>query len=154
MGEVAQILNETDLPASDLELELTESCLMDDAAVADKLQALRRLGVKIAVDDFGTGYSSLSYLKRYPIDKLKIDRSFVKGLGQIDDDAAIVTAIIRLGKALKLSVLAEGVENAAQRAFLKAEGCDELQGFLCGRPLPADEFAATYLGRPAPGTPP
>ena len=154
VGEVAQILNETDLPARELELELTESCLMDDAAVADKLQALRRLGVKIAVDDFGTGYSSLSYLKRYPIDKLKIDRSFVMGLGQIDDDAAIVTAIIRLGKALKLSVLAEGVENAAQLAFLKAEGCDELQGFLCGRPLPADEFAAAYLGGPAPRTPP
>lgn len=150
VGELAQILNETGLAAASLELELTESCLMDNSAVADKLQALRALGVKLAVDDFGTGYSSLSYLKRYPIDKLKIDRSFIADLGTSDDNAAIVTAIISLGRALKLAVLAEGVETAAQLAFLKAGGCDEMQGYLRGRPLPAAQFAAAHLAPRAP----
>ena len=145
VGEIAQILNETGLAAASLELELTESCLMDNSAVADKLQALRALGVKLAVDDFGTGYSSLSYLKRYPIDKLKIDRSFIADLGAADDNSAIVTAIISLGRALKLAVLAEGVETEAQLEFLKAGGCDEMQGYLRGRPLPAAQFAAAHL---------
>jgi diguanylate cyclase (GGDEF)-like protein/PAS domain S-box-containing protein len=151
VGEVAQVLNETGLSPGDLELELTESCLMDDRVVADKLAALHRLGVKIAVDDFGTGYSSLSYLKRYPIDRLKIDRTFIGDLAAGGDNASIVTAMIRLGRALRLSVLAEGVETEAQLAFLKAEGCDEMQGFLWGRPLPADEFIAAHFPPPPAG---
>ena len=145
VGEIAQVLNESGLAAADLEIELTESCLMDDTAVAEKLDALRALGVRIAVDDFGTGYSSPAYLKRYPIGKLKIDRSFIGDLVTDSTDAAITTTIIRLGKALKLAVLAEGVETEAQLQFLKDHGCDEAQGFLSGRPLPALEFAAAYL---------
>ena len=149
IGEVAQVLNETGLAAADLELELTESCLMDDSAVADKLRALRALGVKLAVDDFGTGYSSLSYLQRYPIDKLKIDRAFIAKVAAGGDAAAITTAIIALGQALKLAVLAEGVETEQQVLFLKARGCDQIQGYLRGRPLPADQFAALHFQAPA-----
>ena len=147
VGEVAHVINEMGLSASDLELELTESCLMDNAIVSDKLEALRRLGVGIAVDDFGTGYSSLSYLKRYPIDKLKIDQSFIADVSG-GDNAAIATAIIQLGRALRLRVLAEGVETDAQMEFLRRQGCDEVQGYLCGRPLPAAQFAQAHL-RPA-----
>ena len=145
VGEVAHALHETGLPARLLEVELTETSLMDNAAVAHKLDELRALGVKIAVDDFGTGYSSLSYLKRYPIDKLKIDRSFIRDVDSNEDDAAITTAIVSLGRSLKLKVLAEGVEHAGQMDFLRALGCDEVQGFLTGRPLPADDFANAFL---------
>ena len=145
VGEIAQVLNESGLAPADLEIELTESCLMEDAAVADKLDALKALGVRIAVDDFGTGYSSPAYLKRYPIGKLKIDRSFIGDLASDSTDAAITTAIIRLGKALNLAVLAEGVETESQLTFLKSQGCDEMQGYLAGRPQPAEEFAARYL---------
>jgi EAL domain-containing protein (putative c-di-GMP-specific phosphodiesterase class I) len=144
VGEVAHVINETGIAAADLELELTESCLMDNAIVSDKLGALRRLGVAIAVDDFGTGYSSLSYLKRYPIDKLKIDQSFIVDVSG-GDNAAIATAIIQLGRALGLRVLAEGVETAEQLEFLRQQGCDEVQGYLCGRPLPAEQFAQAHL---------
>ncbi|MBL8383767.1 MAG: EAL domain-containing protein [Burkholderiales bacterium] len=152
VGEVAQALNEAALPASALELELTESSLMDAGSVAEKLEALRRLGVRIAVDDFGTGYSSLAYLKRYPIDKLKIDRAFIADADAGGGDGgAIATAIIQMGRALGLKVLAEGVETVVQMEFLRARGCDEVQGYLCGRPLPADEFAAAHLPRRASG---
>jgi diguanylate cyclase (GGDEF)-like protein len=144
VGEVAHVINETGIAAADLELELTESCLMDNAVVSDKLDALRRLGVAIAVDDFGTGYSSLSYLKRYPIDKLKIDQSFIVDVSG-GDNAAIATAIIQLGRALGLRVLAEGVETIEQLEFLRQQGCDEVQGYLCGRPLPAEQFAQAHL---------
>jgi len=142
VADVKRVLEETGLEGRYLELELTESLLMDRDIVGNALAGLRALGVKIAIDDFGTGYSSLSYLKRYPIDKLKIDRSFIDDLGTDADDRAIAVAIINLAKTLKLSALAEGVERQEQLDFLRAHGCDEFQGYLAGAPLPAEEFAA------------
>jgi diguanylate cyclase (GGDEF)-like protein/PAS domain S-box-containing protein len=128
---VASMLAVSGLPAHLLELELTESILVRNAEEAlVRLQTLARLGVKLAIDDFGTGYSSLAYLKRFPIDKLKIDRSFVRGLPDDDSDAAIVRAILQMARALGLKVIAEGVETEPQRAFLQAEGCAQFQGFL------------------------
>ena len=126
-----------------LELELTETVLMREAETAEgMLRRLKSLGIHIAMDDFGTGYSSLSYLMRFPIDTIKIDRSFVTDLSQEREAGAIVTAIIALGHSLKRRVLAEGVETEDQMHFLWRHGCDDVQGFLFGRPLPADEFAA------------
>jgi diguanylate cyclase (GGDEF)-like protein len=128
---VAAVLAASRLPARSLELELTESILVHPADdVLARLQALADLGVRLAIDDFGTGYSSLAYLKRFPIGKLKIDRSFVQGLPDADSDAAIVVAILQMAGALGLGVIAEGVETAAQRDFLRRHGCHELQGFL------------------------
>ena len=139
-------LRSLNVSADCIELELTESILIRDADEAlKKLEALAKLGVKMSIDDFGTGYSSLSYLKRFPIDKLKIDRSFVMNLPNDDSDIAIVTAIISLAHALDLRVIAEGVETEEQRHFLRASHCDELQGFLFSRALPADEFSARYV---------
>jgi diguanylate cyclase (GGDEF)-like protein/PAS domain S-box-containing protein len=125
-----------------LELELTESVIMECNDAFPVLESLRAEGIAISIDDFGTGYSSLSYLKVLPIDKLKIDRSFVVDIGQDTSDEIIVRAIINLGKSLGLKVLAEGVEEAAQANFLCAEGCMEMQGYLYSRPLPAAEFAS------------
>jgi diguanylate cyclase (GGDEF)-like protein len=125
-----------------LELELTESVLMRDAASADSvLHALAGLGVKLAIDDFGTGYSSLSYLRQFPIDTLKIDQSFVNEITSNPDDAAIVRAVISMGKSLKKRVIAEGVETAEQAAFLLAQHCDEGQGLFFGRPVGAEALA-------------
>lgn len=139
---VRQVLMETGLPAELLELELTESQLLDniDNAVSISHQ-LRALGVKLAIDDFGTGYSSLSYLKRFPVDYVKIDRSFISELDQVGDDSAIVRAIIAMVHSLGLKVVAEGVETQAQMDFLKEQGCDEIQGYLISRPVPAEQFA-------------
>jgi diguanylate cyclase (GGDEF)-like protein/PAS domain S-box-containing protein len=142
VAEVKRVLEETGLEGRYLELELTESLLMDQEVVGEALAGLRALGVKITIDDFGTGYSSLSYLQRLPIDKLKIDRSFIDDLGIDADDRAIAIAIINLAKTLKLTALAEGVERQEQLDFLRAHGCDEFQGYLAGNPVPAEEFSA------------
>ncbi|HUX30182.1 MAG TPA: EAL domain-containing protein [Thiobacillus sp.] len=135
-------LEESRLEPRYLELELTESILMRDAASADSvLHALADLGVKLAVDDFGTGYSSLSYLQQFPINTLKIDQSFVSRITRNPDDAAIVSAVINMAKALRLRVIAEGVETAEQAAFLLAQHCDEGQGYFFGRPVGAEALA-------------
>ena len=142
---VERILANVGLPPRYLELELTESILVRDADEAlKKLQALAELGVSSSIDDFGTGYSSLSYLKKFPIQKLKIDKSFVDGLPDDESDAAIARAVISLGRAMKLTTIAEGVETVGQAAFLRAEGCHEFQGFLCSPALPAEAFEAMY----------
>ncbi len=140
---IAGILEETQLDPSFLELEVTESMLMHDPKYAiDMLMQIRAKGVvHINVDDFGTGYSSLSYLKRFPIDALKLDKSFVDGLPHDEDDVAICRAVIALAHSLKLRVIAEGVENDEQLAFLRQNGCDVIQGYFVSRPLPADAFA-------------
>ena len=131
VDRVAEVLRENDLPRHLLELELTESILVVDADEAlARLSLLSRLGVQLAIDDFGTGYSSLAYLKRFPIDRLKTDRSFVAGVPADDRDAGLVRAIIEMSRALRLRVIAEGVETEPQRAFLRDAGCDEFQGFL------------------------
>ena len=131
------------LPARSLELEVTETGLMEDiSTAAQHLLSLRRSGALIAIDDFGTGYSSLSYLKSLPLDKIKIDKSFVQDVLDDDDDATIVRAIIQLGKSLNMQVIAEGVETAEQEAYIIAEGCHEGQGYLYSKPLPARELTA------------
>ena len=138
---VAEVIASSGLPAELLELELTESILIQDAPEAlRRLEALAALGVKLAIDDFGTGYSSLGYLKRFPIGRLKIDRSFISGLPDDASDAGIVRAIINMGRALKLEIIAEGVETEAQRLFLAHAGCEQFQGFLCAPALEAAEF--------------
>lgn len=122
------------------EIEITETVLMDNAsAVVDTIFSLSDFGIRIALDDFGTGYSSLSYLKRFPIDTVKIDKSFVQDIARDDDDAAIVQAIIVMCERLEISVIAEGVETDEQRDFLKENGCQRIQGYLVGRPVPADQ---------------
>jgi diguanylate cyclase (GGDEF)-like protein/PAS domain S-box-containing protein len=138
---VRAILNETNLEAHFLELELTETVLMEDSrSVADVFKELKDIGVLLALDDFGTGYSSLSHLKRFPIDELKIDRSFVRDLTTDGDDAGIVTAVIGLGKSLHMRVVAEGVETREQLAMLQEYGCPQGQGYYFSRPVPAVEF--------------
>ena len=143
---VRAILIETGLAAHFLELEITESVLMRDAECSKNiLQQLKKMGIKLAVDDFGTGYSSLSYLQRFPIDVLKIDRSFVQNIESAQDDGIIVSAIISMGNSLKLKVVAEGVETPSQLAFLKARQCEEGQGYFFSHPLIAENFAELLL---------
>ncbi|MFN8535981.1 MAG: EAL domain-containing protein [Thermomicrobiales bacterium] len=140
---VAAALHEADLAPDQLRIEITERLAMRDAAVTSAtLAALRELGVQVAIDDFGTGYSSLAYLKRFPVDALKIDRSFIAGLGNSAEDAAIVGATTGLGRTLGLAVTAEGVETAAQVAHLRALGCDLAQGYFFARPLEPCAFGA------------
>jgi EAL domain-containing protein (putative c-di-GMP-specific phosphodiesterase class I) len=129
------------LHASYLELEVTEAALMNDASKSGSvLEQLSRIGVAVAIDDFGTGYSSVRYLQRFPVDKLKIHMSFIRDLQTSQDDASIVRAIISLAHALRLKVVAEGVETAAQLAILKRMGCDQYQGYLCSPALCAADI--------------
>lgn len=138
---VAQILEETQLDPSSLELEITESLLAADTENAvNTLRKLKALGVQLSIDDFGTGYSSLSQLKNFPIDRLKIDRSFIQGITSSLDDAAIANAIISMGNSMNLQVLAEGVETEEQLEFLKNNNCDEVQGYYFSRPLPTERM--------------
>ncbi len=136
---VEQAIVETGIDPRFVELELTESIMQNAEKAIVILNKFRTMGVKISIDDFGTGYSSLSYLKRFPINKLKIDQSFVRESSSNPDDAAIVSAIITLAHTLKLEVIAEGVETEAQCEFLRTQHCDEIQGYLFSKPLPADE---------------
>ena len=141
VDSVADALADSGLDPASLELEVTESFVMHDAErINVAMQSLKALGVDIAVDDFGTGYSSLSYLKRFPVDRLKVDKSFVRDIDSDPDDAAIVRAIITLGHALNLRVVAEGVETAAHLDYLKLHGCDEVQGYYFSRPVPASHL--------------
>ncbi|WP_236233850.1 EAL domain-containing protein [Pseudomonas tohonis] len=143
---IDRLLQDTGVVPCHLQLEITEGFIMSQAEEAlAVLHALKALGVQLAIDDFGTGYSSLSYLKRLPLDIIKIDKSFVRGLPDDLEDAAIARAIIALGRSMQLTVIAEGVETHAQEAFLTAEGCEQIQGYVVSRPLPADVFARQFL---------
>ncbi|KRW62954.1 diguanylate cyclase [Pseudomonas sp. TTU2014-080ASC] len=145
---IAEALRQSGIPAGKLELEITESILMEDVAAAmHTLTELKELGVYIAIDDFGTGYSSLNYLKQFPLDVLKIDRSFVDNVPHGEKDAQIARAIIAMAHSLDLTVIAEGVENQEQLDFLRTHNCDEVQGFLLGRPMPARQFTPLFSNR-------
>lgn len=147
---VRKALAETGFPAAQLQIELTESILMRDAESSlSTLRELRSMGIRIAVDDFGTGYSSLSYLRRFPLNALKVDQTFVRDMEADSDDASIVAAIIRLAHGLRLSVTAEGVETHAQLAMLREYGCNDVQGYLFSRPLAAPEFAKFIASMPS-----
>lgn len=149
LNQVAGALEQTGLDPARLELEITESVLMQDAESSiDTLRALKNMGIRISVDDFGTGYSSLSYLKRFPIDVLKIDRSFTRDIVADPDNSAIVAAIVALARSLKLSVLAEGVELPEQLEILRRENCDRVQGYFFGRPLDPDGFFSLAMSVP------
>lgn len=138
---VNNLLQAYRLPPRSLELEVTETGLMEDIGTATQhLLSLRRCGALIAIDDFGTGYSSLSYLKSLPLDKIKIDKSFVQDVLDDDDDATIVRAIIQLARSLGMQVIAEGVETREQESYIIAEGCNEGQGYLYSKPLAARDL--------------
>ena len=138
---LTQTMYELNFQAEWLELEVTESQVMANPEDSiKKLKGLSSLGINIAIDDFGTGYSSLAYLKKLPLDKLKIDKSFVQDVSTNEDDSAITKAIIALAKSLKLSIIAEGVEEECQKEFLQSNGCNDFQGYLFAKPLPADRI--------------
>ena len=149
LDEVEGALRDTGLPASCLMLEVTESSLLEDSATnARRLQALRDLGVRLAIDDFGTGYSALNYLRRFRMDVLKIDRSFIAGVETPSEQSALVDAILAMARALGLRVVAEGIEDDPQLAHLRERACPLGQGFLFARPLPAAELSALLAGQP------
>ena len=143
---VCRVLAETGLASSRLEMEVTESAIMKNERTLGFLSGLRKLGVVLSVDDFGTGYSSLSYLSRLPVEKLKIDRSFVTDVTTNPTQEAIVRAIIALSNALGLSTIAEGIETEAEAQFLRQEGCQQAQGYLFSHPLPSHELLARWGG--------
>ena len=145
-GSISDILHTTGLNAQHLELEITESCVLSDPEDAiHKLEQLKALGIRLAMDDFGTGYSSLAYLKKLPLDKLKIDKSFVDGLEINPEDAAICQAVIALGHSLNLTVIAEGLEHEVQATILAEQGCDQAQGYFFAKPISAENFARSYF---------
>jgi EAL domain-containing protein (putative c-di-GMP-specific phosphodiesterase class I) len=138
LRDIDDALAASGMPAQLLQLEITESMVMHDVGHAiELLDVIRGRGVRLAIDDFGTGYSSMSLMKKFPVDTIKIDRSFVEDLPEDCEDRAIAQAIISLGKALGLTVIAEGVETSAQAEFLRERGCDEMQGFFISRPVAA-----------------
>jgi EAL domain-containing protein (putative c-di-GMP-specific phosphodiesterase class I) len=142
LSDLASILEATGMEARLLELEITESLLMHDVERAVRvLTALKSMGVRIAIDDFGIGYVSLSALKQFPVDTIKIDRSFIRDVASVATDKDLTEAIIAMGRTLSLTVVAQGVETRAQVDFLREHACDELQGFYFNRPVPADQFA-------------
>ncbi|WP_160032650.1 bifunctional diguanylate cyclase/phosphodiesterase [Paenibacillus sp. An7] len=143
--DIKKILEETGLQPAYLELEITESMMMDAETSSEILEELSSLGIRISLDDFGTGYSSLSYLKMFPINKLKIDRSFIQDIAVSDNDKAIVASIISMAQHLKMDVIAEGIETKDQLDILVASNCSEIQGYYYSRPLPAGELASTFL---------
>jgi len=146
LEDLFSVLRQTGLDPHSLELEVTEGVLMNNAEVAaSTLKAVRDIGIRVSVDDFGTGYSSLSYLRRFPLDSLKIDQSFLHRIYVPPDDAIIVSAIIAMGRSIGLTVIAEGVETVEELAFLKANECDEAQGYYFSRPVPAEEFAKLLI---------
>jgi diguanylate cyclase (GGDEF)-like protein len=141
VASVLATLREVDVDPCWLELELTESMLMDASSdIVDRLHALTDAGIQLAIDDFGTGYSSMSYLKTFPVRALKVDKSFVRGLPQDPEDAAITRAIIAMARSLKMEIVAEGIETQEQHEFLRAHGCDKSQGYLYGRPCAAAQI--------------
>jgi EAL domain-containing protein (putative c-di-GMP-specific phosphodiesterase class I) len=143
LADTARILEETDMDPALLELEITESMMMyNPEKTIQILSELRKMGIRIAIDDFGIGYSSLSHLKQFPIDIIKIDRSFIQDIPGDEADEAIAAAIIAMGKSLKIDVVAEGVETAQQLEFLSHLGCKEIQGYFFSKPLTANEFAS------------
>ena len=145
LGDIDGVLASTAMPAHLLRLEITESMVMQNVERAIKLlDEIRGRGVRLAIDDFGTGYSSMSLMKKFPIDTIKIDRSFVRDLAQSAEDRAIATAIISMGKALGLTVVAEGVETCEQDAFLRGHACDEVQGYLFSKPLRPEDIPALF----------
>lgn len=149
LTEVRHVLRALELPANLLEIEITETiALQQGDEVSDQLQALRRDGVTLTCDDFGTGYASLSFLKSFPVDRLKIDQSFIRNVTEDSVDAAIVRSVINVGQTLKIGVVAEGVETTAQRDFLLRNGCIEAQGYLYGRPMPADRLTDFLRNQP------
>jgi EAL domain-containing protein (putative c-di-GMP-specific phosphodiesterase class I) len=141
--QVSTQLNNTGLSVDALDLEITETVAMERTKqVKDNIDALTQAGISISMDDFGTGYSSLSNLQAFPVRKLKVDASFVRGIGRSREDEKIVDAVIRLGQSLDLRLVAEGVETPEQQAFLKDRDCDEIQGYLLSKPLPPEQFVA------------
>jgi EAL domain-containing protein (putative c-di-GMP-specific phosphodiesterase class I) len=143
VSDVARTLAQSGLTPDCLELEITESLVMHNPeGAAETLHKLKAMGITLSIDDFGTGYSSLAYLKRFPIDCVKIDRSFIKDIPTEADDMAITKGVIALGHSLRLKVVAEGVETVEQQDFLRSNDCDEMQGYLFSKPLPAEEVTA------------
>ena len=145
VDSISHVIEETGMDPACLDLEITESMLMEvGKPVRELLHGLHTLGLKLVIDDFGTGYSSLAYLKRFPVDKLKIDRSFVRDITKDPDDVTIARAVISLGKSLNMVVVAEGVETQAQLDFLRHEKCDQVQGYYFSRPIPGDQFTLWF----------
>jgi EAL domain-containing protein (putative c-di-GMP-specific phosphodiesterase class I) len=141
LNKIKQILEETQMDPSNLDLEITESTLMDEPEQsASILKELRQMGIKISLDDFGTGYSSLNYLKRFDVSAVKLDKSFVRDITSNVDDAAISKAVIAMAHGLGLNVIAEGVETLRQLIMLDELGCDDIQGYFINKPMPEDEF--------------